>query len=189
MDKLVHDSNNYNEPNKPKEQNKLDAYKKVITDFFNKNRSLVVLLPLLAIMIVIVIILYSSNYTVSSSKNQTGNLSASTGNGADIPSGNKVEVLPQTERAIDKNNENGENQSEKTKNGSDPLNPFDKPMKLAGIILGSNGSSVAILETNNSSFVVKEGEFVNKVWKVLKIEEKGVLLINGDKEAYVTFPN
>ena len=62
-------------------------------------------------------------------------------------------------------------------------------MKLAGIILGNNCSSVAIIETNNNSFVVKEGEFVNKVWKVLRIEEKGVLLINGDKESYVTFPN
>lgn len=198
MDKLMHDSNNYNEPKKPDKKNKLDAFKEAITDFFNKNRSLVVLLPLLVVMIIAAIILYSTsdkppknteNYTVSSSKNQNGNLSDSTGSSTDIPMGNKVEVLPQTERTIDQESKNVENQNEKGKNESNSLNPFDTPMKLAGIILGNNGSSVAIIETNNSSFVVKEGEFVNKVWKVLRIEEKGVLLINGDKEAYITFPN
>jgi len=201
MDKQMHYSRKYNEPseiNKPNEKNKLELYKKAITDFFNKNRSLVVLLPLLVVMIIAVIILYSTgdkppknteNYTVSSSKNQNGNLSASTGNSDDIPSGTKVEVLPQTERTIDQESKNVENQNEKDKNGSNSLNPFDTPMKLAGIILGNNCSSVAIIETNNNSFVVKEGEFVNKVWKVLRIEEKGVLLINGDKESYVTFPN
>ena len=133
MDKLMHDSNNYNEPNKPKEKNKLDVYKEAITEFFKKNKSLVVLLPLLVVMIIAAIILYSTgdkppknteNYTVSGNKNQTGNLSASTGSSADIPSGNKVEVLPQTERTIDQENKNVENQNEKDKNGSNSLNPL-----------------------------------------------------------------
>jgi len=190
----MHNLNNYDEPNEPDEpkaQNKLNIYKKAVKDFFKKNRSLVFLLPMLVIMVIVVIALYSSgnntskntgNYTVSGNKNQTDSLSGSPGKDTNIPSGSKVEVLPQTERSAD-------NENEGKKNGSNPVNPFDAPMKLSGILLGSEGGSIAIIETNNSSYIVNEGEFVNNIWKVLKIEEKRVLLVNGDKETYITFPN
>jgi len=188
--------NNINEPEEPNAKNKLDILKKSVIEFFEKNRSLVFLLPLLVIMLVVLIVLYSSgnkanknneNYTVSGGKNQSGSISASTGNGIDLPSGNKIEVLPQTERETEKAAEDKGSENVANKGTSNPANPFDAPMKLSGIILNNKGSSVAIIETNNTSYVVKEGEFVNNIWKVEKIEEKGVLLVNGDKEAYLAF--
>lgn len=193
MNKFMHNLNNYDEPNEPDEpkaQNKLNIYKKAVKDFFKKNRSLVFLLPMLVIMIIVLIVLYSTgnkasentgNYTVSGNKNQTESLSGSPGKDTNIPSGNKVEVLPQTERSADKDNEN-----EGKKNESNPVNPFDAPMKLSGVIVNSDKDSVAIIETSIKSYVVREGELVNDIWKVSKIEEKGVLLINGDEEKYLT---
>ncbi|HOJ11284.1 MAG TPA: hypothetical protein PK733_11920 [Clostridiales bacterium] len=177
--------------------NDLNKFKEAISDFFKKNKSLVYLVPLLMVLLIIVIVLYScgdkaatvnANKTQNPTTNQTtNNKSNATGNDKVEVSGNKVEVLPQTERTADKENQNVKTNSNENKNTSNPVNPFDLPMRLSGVLTGSNDGSIAIIEISQNSYIVREGEVINNTWKVSKIEENGVLLVNGEKESYITF--
>ena len=163
----------------------LNKLKAIFSEFFKKNKSAVYLLPLMMVLLVVVIIMYSGGFkdravATNGNQNQTTNNTSSTSeNSKGTSSENKVEVLPQTERTADDEKENT--------NTSNPVNPFELPMKLSGVLVGSNGDGVAIIETSQNSYIVREGELINNTWKVSKIEEKGVLLLNGDKEAYIEF--
>lgn len=68
------------------------------------------------------------------------------------------EILPQTERQ---------------KN----LNPFAGPLKLTGVLISSNTlDNLAILESNNRSYIVRHGDIIDDYWTVEKIEKSSVVL-------------
>lgn len=139
-------------------------------DFINKNKSLKVLLPLLLISIIAVVIVYSTlgnNVKPASSQlNQQKN---------DENLGQAVDVLPQIERAknpdiiID----------DKTK---DPFSSDNAAMLLKGITIYKD-KNTAIIETQNSAYVVCEGDVIEG-WNVRRIDTDGVLLVNTEGNEY-----
>jgi len=130
--------------------------------FFEKNKSLVFLLPLLAVLIVVaVIVLTRSDKAVA-----TADFSETTGYNSE----NQVIVLPQTNRIID----------EQTILKNDP---FESPLRLTGIIY-SNDSPLAIIETGNLSSIVGVGSTVGaSSWKVVRIDRETVFLSDGSSTA------
>jgi hypothetical protein len=78
-----------------------------------------------------------------------------------------------------------ENNSNIISNSS--ANPFELPMKVTGVVIESNDKSIAIIETAHTSYIVKVGDFISDSWQVRNIEENGVLLVNGQKEAHIPF--
>ncbi len=55
-------------------------------------------------------------------------------------------------------------------------NPFAVPYKVSGIIYSSKGDSVAIIEAENKSFIVKVGDNAEDYFTVLNIEKNSVTL-------------
>lgn len=63
-----------------------------------------------------------------------------------------------------------------------PDDPFMGPMKLAGIIRGSDNTSFVILKMGNRSFIAKEGDVINGMWKIKRISRNTVTLENGTND-------
>lgn len=148
--------------------------------FFKENKSMVFMLPLLAVLIIVVVIVYSNMGKDDSNQanvNVTTTPSPTTAAVAQVSptptplaiestqTEPKVDVLPQTERESDE---------AETKVVKDP---FEAPMKLTGIFRYSDDKAVAIIESGNSSFIVGLNEIIGETsWKVLRIYEKSVTL-------------
>ncbi len=61
-------------------------------------------------------------------------------------------------------------------------NPFAAPYKVSGIIYDEKGGSIAIIEAENKTFIVKADDQVGEYFKVLNIEsDKVVLEIEGQE--------
>lgn len=142
---------------------KMKSQGNVISDFFDKNKSLKILLPLMVVAIIAVIIVYSSlGYNSKPASTQLNPPKNS-----DL-SGQKVDVLPQIQRT---------KFTEVDKNIKDPFSSGNTAaIALKGIIL-YEGKSTAILETQDSSYVVSDGDKVDG-WTVKSIDAEQVLLIS-----------
>ncbi len=177
--------------NKDKFNNNLKAK---ISDFTKKNKTLVYLLPVFAVLIIVLIVVYSTMGTSGGTKGGTAQNAAGTAatmSGKDIESllsdtENKVEVLPNVERSQETQAGTGETtvagvNAEAV--GEEILyNPFEQPITLSGILYADDGNSVAILETVSKSYVVRKGDVVGSVWKVEQITDSSVVLKAGEKE-------
>lgn len=135
--------------------------------FFKENKSLALMLPLLAVLIIAMIIVYASggkDNTTAVSGNPDNPPAAAE---ASIPSDQpKVEVLPQIER-----------QGQEKAEVDVTKDPFEAPMKLSGILTDSDGKAMAIIESGGVSYIVqKEGLIGESTWKVLSIYESSVML-------------
>ncbi|MGI6621684.1 MAG: hypothetical protein GX227_06700 [Clostridiaceae bacterium] len=128
--------------------------------FFNENKSLTFLLPLLAILVVVVIIVYSG---MGKDKNTVSKNSHDTSFPIDTNQP-QVEVLPKIIRS---------GSEEKIDVDKDP---FSEPMKLVGVIF-SESRSTAIIEWGYYSYIVEKGELVgDSDWKVAVIEKDKITL-------------
>jgi|BioPla2DNA2_1021312.scaffolds.fasta_scaffold62667_1 hypothetical protein len=137
----------------------------VISDFFDKNKSLKILLPLLVIAIIAVMIVYS---TMGGDSKPASTQLNSPNNGK--LSGQAVDVLPQIERAKG---------SEIDKNIKDPFSSGNTAaIALKGIIIYED-KSTAIIETQESSYVVSEGDKVEG-WTIKSIDSESVLLFSAE---------
>lgn len=91
------------------------------------------------------------------------------------PGALNVEVLPQTERSF---------------TDSDIKNPFTvqdlSTLKLTGVVSSSNGKVTAIIETEQSSYIVGIGDTMRgSTWKVKAIGERSITFSSGDNEKII----
>lgn len=94
----------------------------------------------------------------------------------------QVEVLPQLQRATETAS-SSDPQSEK------PLDPFNGPITLKGIVMNSNGNSVAVIEASGNSYVVAANDTISNTWKVESISANQVVLKYGDRDYTLTLPD
>ncbi len=88
--------------------------------------------------------------------------------------GTEVTTLPKDERDKDK---------------SEILrNPMASPYKVSGIIYDEKGGSLAIIEAENKSFIVKAGETAGEYFKVLEIRADEVVLDVEGVEIVLSMP-
>jgi|GEM_PF-369682 len=148
----------------------------VISRFFRENKSLVVMLPLLAVLIVVLIIVYSGSGSEQevTSDVATPSQSADT----DVNDRTQVEILPKTERAAEIDEDNS----------TAVQDPFASPMKLRGLIIYSDrDKSKAIIEYGGCSYIAKKDEAIgDSDWTVADIYEKSLMLSSGEKSQLLT---
>lgn len=157
--------------------------KKELPDFFKKNKSLIVLLPVLALGIVAVIILYAKPGTpkkpVSASTPPKTTVTPEKKNNETALNGNNVEILPQMERVT---------KPELPAEGDirDPFASEKAPpvMTLKGIAF-SGDKSTAVIETEDRAYVVSAGDKVAEQWNVVKIEPQSVTLQDIDGNSII----
>lgn len=153
---------------------------KAITEFFQKNKSLAVLLPVLVIGIIVIIAVYSKPGNqvkpISSNTNPNTIDSIKTNNDAGLV-GSTVEILPQMQRIT---------KPEGLKNAEikDPfaLKTGAQVIVLKGIAYNGD-SSTAIIETENRAYVVSAGDKVGERWNVVKVNQQSVVLEDGEGNA------
>jgi len=140
--------------------------------FANENKSLLFTIPVFVVLLVIVLFVYVFNGnkpvdTVKSTPMPTKTISnedvaTSTPTPTDTDSSTEVTTLPDSERTKD---------SDETYR-----NPFALPYKVSGIIYDSKGGSVTIIEAENKSYILKEGDKAEKYFTVLKIDKNSVII-------------
>lgn len=132
--------------------------KSAVKKFFEANKSLAYLLPVLGVLIIVLIIV------LTSLNNKGINTSGKDGSGLsdNVPEGPQVEVLPQLKREESSPNVDKD--------------PFEEPMRLAGIV-ESNNKPAAIIVADGYSYIVGIEDTVGeKSWKVVSIERDAVTL-------------
>lgn len=93
-----------------------------------------------------------------------------------------AEVLPQQVRSDDDLNED---QGGSVFNPS--VDPFSDPMKLTGVLYGSRGGPLAIIESSGTSYIVSEGDYVDDLWAVRSIVRDSVVLRAHNQEVELFF--
>lgn len=147
------------------EKDQKSSLKNALSNFFDQNKSLKVLLPLLVVAIAAVIIVYSS--LMSNSNPASSQLNPTNNN---KPTGPAVDVLPQIQRT---------KFTEVDKNIKDPFSSGNTAtIALKGIILYEE-KNTAILETQESSYVASEGDKVEG-WTVKSIDAGNVILTSAE---------
>ena len=142
--------------------------------FFEQNKTLVFLLPVLLIMIVVVIIIY-----IPKGGTPTDSVPAVAENTA--TDGNKVEVLPQTERVVDETAASKADSAAANSEDGTVKDPFAGPMTYSGVLINSNGDNIAVIEGNGKSFVVRKGDMIGSSIQVDSISAEEVVLKDGDR--------
>jgi len=154
-------------------------FKSMFSEFFKKNKNAVYLLPILGVVLIVAVILLV-NGEIKIPVTNIGLQNQINDNAVDKDvdiTANSIDILPKIERK----------EEDDKYNSSSSANPFELPMKVSGIVIGSYEQSIAIIETSQTSHIVKVGDFIDNLWEVKKIEENGVLLLNGQKEIYISF--
>lgn len=147
------------------------------SEFFKKNRSLTVLLPILTVGLIVVVILYSNpdGLVTPASSDLTSNGAKQTLNGR------TVEVLPQMERVT---------KPDVTPSARDPFSSHTAIVPVLKGITLSDGKNTAIVETENRVYVVGTGDNIGDTWAVKKIDASGVVLEGTDgNEVVLSFVN
>jgi Tfp pilus assembly protein PilP len=144
--------------------------------FLKDNRTLVISIPILAILLIVVIIIYSG---MGSSKSQgavpvvaeTTNAPAQT-----------IEILPNTERVIN-SNESGDKQKSTQSTGNAAIkDPFSGPITLVGVLVDANGGGMAVIEANNKSYIVRKDDILENGMTVSSISTDQITLKDNDRE-------
>jgi len=140
------------------------AFKK----FLNENKSLKIMLPVLAVAVIALIVFSVSGgfkndkKSIPSSQNSEGPLN-------DIDANlQRVEVLPQTIR------------SNNPGNAEIKKDPFKDIMKLVGVVYAGD-KSTAIIEWGDYSYIVKvKVKIGDSDWSVSNIERNSVTIVSGN---------
>lgn len=135
--------------------------------FFEENRSLAVTIPVFVVLVIAVILVYvfsgnSGEVPESPAPTETTQNATPTPAVEKPDEGTEVVTLPIDERNKD--------ESEIVRN------PFAQPYKVSGIIYDKTGNSIAIIEAENKSFIVKIGDSAGEYFKVIDIESDKVVL-------------
>lgn len=139
-----------------------------IKKFFNENKSLTFMIPILVILIIAAIVI---NLTLGNDKD-TAKADPSVSSSADVNSPidtaqPQVDVLPQIIR------------SEGSEIIEQQKDPFESPMQLAGVVY-SPARSAAVIEWGGYSYIVELNDIVgNSKWRVTRIEKDSIALDNG----------
>lgn len=144
--------------------------------FFEQNKSLVFMLPVLLILIVVVIIIY-----IPKGGGQADNVPVMADNANTTEQGNRVEVLPQTERVVSEEAADKAESAAADNTDKSVKDPFVAPMSFTGVLINSNGDNIAILEGNGKSYVVRKGDMLGDSTQVDSISAETVILKNGDR--------
>lgn len=97
-----------------------------------------------------------------------------------------AEVLPQQVRSDDdSDNDPNEDQGGSAFNPS--VDPFSDPMKLTGVLYGSRGGPLAIIESSGTSYIVSEGDYIDDLWAVRSIVRDSVVLRAHNQEVKLFF--
>lgn len=163
----------------PADQN--NAHKSAFSEFFEKNKSLAVLLPVLLVAVIVVIIIYANpdnQAKPTTSNTPSGTTQNTKPSDKDTGlSGQTVEILPQMERVTESSvSLDGMN---KDLFATDSGNIV---MTLKGLAISGEEKS-AIIETANRAYVVSIGDKIGD-WNIAQIDEAGVVL--QDKEGNST---
>lgn len=149
-----------------------------LTSFMKQNKSLVFMLPVLAVLVIVLVIIYwpktsSPSIEPSSAPTASASSEASVSTPSDM-NGAAVVVLPQVERL----------QSGETLNMEDPVKDVfstgTDAFMLKGLLMSSQGNHYAIIETGQKAIIVGEGDFLTEKWKVSSIQEQEVVLASDD---------
>jgi Tfp pilus assembly protein PilP len=156
--------------------------------FVDENKSLLFTIPVFVVLLVIVLFVYVFNgggsgkqaditptpVPVATASQSADNQETTEPTPSTIPYDDSTEVvtLPDTEREKD----------------SDEIlrNPFALPYRVSGIIFDSKGESVAIIEAENKSFIVKVGDIADEYVTVIKIEKHAVIIEVEEHELTLT---
>jgi len=95
-----------------------------------------------------------------------------------------AEVLPQQIRSNDSGG-NDNNQGWTTFEAN--IDPFSEPMRLTGVLYGSRGGPLAIIESSGTSYIVSEGDYVDDLWAVRRIVRDSVVLRAHNQEVELFF--
>lgn len=158
-----------------------------IKDFIQKNKILVITLPISLLLIVVLIIINSKlninkkTYTNTTKANKTDGKVVEDSVVKDLgkQANTNVEVLPQNVRIDDQVEDSGNILSQ--------INPFEKPMILSGIFADDEEDNTAIIESKGKAYIVKKGDIIGKSWEVKEIKEDHVILNNEGKESVIRF--
>ncbi|MGI6084351.1 MAG: hypothetical protein ACOYIF_02755 [Acetivibrionales bacterium] len=141
--------------------------KAAIKKFFNENKSLAFMTPILVILIIAAIVI---NLSLSNDKETAKVDPGVSSSDENIPIDTtqpQVDVLPQIIRSDD---------SEVIEQQKDP---FESPMHLAGVVY-SSAKSAAVIEWGGYSYIVGLNDKVgNSDWRVTRIEKDCIALDNG----------
>lgn len=149
-------------------------------EYFKKNKKMVFMLPVLAVLIVVLIITYSGVLGGKKSKPKPIQASESMP-GPEMDGKRQVEVLPQVTRSV-----------EPSKEDSSVLkDPFKSPlanmnMILKGIFENESGLNYAIIEADGTSYVVKTDDTIG-AYKVISVGNGKVLLDSDGKISTLDF--
>lgn len=141
-----------------------EGIKGAVKKFFEVNKSLVYLLPVLVVLLVVLIIVLSGqgNKSIDTSGKKDDFYT-----GDNLPKEPQVDVLPQFKRTESSVNVDKD--------------PFGEPMKLTGIVLSDN-KPVAIIVADGYSYVAGIDDIVGeKSWKVVCIEKDSVTLKSNEE--------
>lgn len=146
------------------------AFKK----FLKENKSFKYMFPILFVLIILLILFYSGAFRdPSPSSEAMASQTASASENA-LSGQPQVEVLPQIIRSTNE---------ESIKVGKDP---FETPMKLAGVIYTGERSS-AIVESGNVSYIVQLNDTIGESsWTVTLIEADSITLESNGKSVDLT---
>lgn len=148
--------------------------------FFEQNKSLMVLLPLLLVMLIVVAILYIPKLFNSAAEVAVSSDNATRQTQQTTQQGSKVEVLPQTQRVIDEASADKAD-STASKSTSAEKDPFVGPMAYSGYVLNSDGNNIAVLEGNGRTYLVRIGDMLGESTEVQSITGEEVILKNNDR--------
>ena len=141
--------------------------------FFQENRSLVFTIPVFIVLVIAVILVYVlggkdvADTQLPSETNpivteQPAELTPVPTSEPAESGGTEVTTLPKDER---------------NKDDSDIIrNPFADPYKVSGIIYDKSGGSIAIIEAENKTYIVKTDDQIGNYFKVISIEPDQVVL-------------
>ncbi|WP_051534261.1 hypothetical protein [Desulfitibacter alkalitolerans] len=141
-----------------------------LKDFILKNKRLVFLLAILAVVI-------AAGISVNLWINQANTLAEEDLLPPDsgIIKDQLAEILPKTERT---------DETEQYSTGSTliPMDPFMGPMVLLGVVNSGKGECLAIIKAGNTTFVAKEGEQIVDYWTLNEVKRDYAVLISEERQ-------
>ena len=140
--------------------------------FFAQNKRLVVLLAIMGVLVIVAVVV---NFGLLGEEDPGVAVDEEIDEEA-IADEDPVGVLPQTEREVD-----WEADRELSRD------PFLGPIELVGTVTGGGGDNHAILVTETSRVLAKEGDVIYDSWEVKAVTTDVVLLESDDKTTEIGF--
>lgn len=146
--------------------------------FLKENRTIVYTFPILIVLIIAVIIVYSNLGGKKPDNTSTPAM-------AESSAGNNIEILPQTQRAVETGAGAG---SDAAKGVQAAKDPFSGPVTLKGVLTRADGNNMAIIEGDGKSYIVKKDDVIEGNLLVESISENEVLVKQNNQEISLRLP-